>query len=418
MKKDKLILYVEDEDDIRKNTQRPLSYLCDTLILAGNGKEGLELYKQHQPDIVVSDIRMPEMDGIEMCSAIKAINPEQHIIFTTAHSESSYFLDAIEMQVDGYILKPIDYDLLEDKIKAITKQIEIKQCLAEQEVICDEITHFQDNLLCVLDKNLDVIFANQNFLTYFSVENKEKFNSMEKNIVDFFIKENDFFYPKNKQNWVKELQCLKEDNKRIISIASSQGSVKSYIISLKYIEDTQHTIISLTGITHIAKEKKHFEQKAYTDELTQIGNRTYFEEQFSHEAQIYNKVTTPLSFIIFDIDKFKYFNDTYGHQVGDTILIELASLINNKTRQNDTFARWGGEEFVCILPSTSLLNALTLAEKLRWEIEQNIFSNGLIITCSFGVAEFSNGDTKLSVMKRADDALYRAKANGRNKVES
>jgi len=418
MKKDRLILYVEDEDEIRENTWRPLNYLCDTLLLADNGKEGLELYKQHQPDIVISDIRMPEMDGIEMCKAIKTINPEQHIIFTTAHSESSYFMEAIEMQVDGYILKPIDYDLLENKINAILKQIEIKQRLKEQETLTDEIIHLQDNILCVLDNDYRVLFANKQFLTCFGVKNKETFNANMNNMGDFFIKGKGLFYPKNKQGWIKELQQIKDDNKRIVSMASSQGEIKAYIISLKYITETQHAIVILTGITHITREKSHLKQKAYTDELTGIANRAFFEEQFSQEVQKFKKHNIKLSFIIFDIDKFKHFNDTYGHQLGDTILIELAQLVKSKTRQSDTFARWGGEEFVCITPATSLENAVKLAEDLRHIIEQHIFSNGLTITCSFGVTEFGTTDSKLSVMKRADEALYRAKNNGRNKVES
>jgi len=121
------ILYVEDEELIRENTKRPLQYLCDELIVAPNGAQGLELYKHNTDiDIVVSDIKMPKMNGIEMCKAIKEINENQHIIFTTAHSENRYFMEAIEMQVDGYILKPIDYNLLENKIKSIIKHINLK----------------------------------------------------------------------------------------------------------------------------------------------------------------------------------------------------------------------------------------------------------------------------------------------------
>ncbi len=126
MNKNIIILYVEDDEYIRENTKRPLSYLCDKLIIAKDGKEGLELYNKYNPDLVVADIKMPHMTGIEMCRAIKEVNPNQHFIFTTAHNEDSYFIEAIEMQVDGYILKPIDYDLLENKIENILEQINLK----------------------------------------------------------------------------------------------------------------------------------------------------------------------------------------------------------------------------------------------------------------------------------------------------
>ena len=126
------ILYVEDEKSIRENTKRPLEYLCDELIVAEDGEQGLELYKEHNPDIIVTDIKMPKLTGIDMCKLIKEINKEQYIIFTSAHSECNYFIDAIDMQVDGYILKPIDYDLLEAKIEKIISQIHIQYEYIEQ----------------------------------------------------------------------------------------------------------------------------------------------------------------------------------------------------------------------------------------------------------------------------------------------
>ncbi|MEA1891911.1 MAG: response regulator, partial [Campylobacterota bacterium] len=90
------LLYVEDEEGIRDQLSKFLKYFSSEFFIACDGEEGLKLYKQHKPDIVVSDIKMPNMNGIEMVKAIKEINPKQHVIFTTAHSESSYFMDAID----------------------------------------------------------------------------------------------------------------------------------------------------------------------------------------------------------------------------------------------------------------------------------------------------------------------------------
>ena len=199
------LLYVEDEDGIRSQLSKFLRYFSTIVYTATNGKEGLELYKKHLPDIVISDIKMPIMNGIEMVKAIKEINQKQHIIFTTAHSESNYFMDAIDMQVDGYILKPIDLKKLEQKLEQIQEHINLK---------------------------------------------------------------------------------------------------KYYI-----------------------RHQKELEYKAYTDNLTQIYNRRYFEDILDKEIKKYQIEKTPLSLIIFDIDKFKNFNDTYGHQIGDEILKALAKII-------------------------------------------------------------------------------------------
>ncbi len=120
------ILYVEDEKQVRDELTNFLEYFSSKLYVAVDGREGFELYKENQIDIVISDINMPNMNGIEMTKHIKTIDENQHIILTTAHSESHYFIDAIECQVEGYLLKPIDLDMLESKLKKIIGQINLK----------------------------------------------------------------------------------------------------------------------------------------------------------------------------------------------------------------------------------------------------------------------------------------------------
>ena len=131
--KDIIILYVEDEPGIREGLSRFINRFAKELFIASDGKEGLELYKEHKPDLVISDIKMPNMTGIDMVKAIKKIDKEQNIIFTTAHSDSEFFLQAIDMQVDGYILKPVDLDLLDNKITSISKVIQLKKDFDKQQ---------------------------------------------------------------------------------------------------------------------------------------------------------------------------------------------------------------------------------------------------------------------------------------------
>ncbi|RLA81600.1 MAG: diguanylate cyclase response regulator [Epsilonproteobacteria bacterium] len=413
------ILYVEDEPKIRENTKRPLSYLCDELIVANDGVEGLELYKLHSPDIVVSDIKMPNMNGIDMVKAIKDIDKNQHIIFTTAHSESGFFMEAIELHVDGYILKPIDYDLLENKIENIIEQINLKERLKEQEILTNEITKLQDNILVVLDDKHNIIFSNEKFLQFFNVLNTDEFSKKYDDLYSVFLQNDYFCIPdgQDKKDWIEQIQKL-DETKRVVSILDITLFIpKSFLLSIKYMNNTSHTIITFTEITSITIEKNNFKHKAFTDELTGIYNRAYFNEEFKKEIAKFQRYKTPLSFIILDIDFFKKFNDTYGHQLGDDILVGLSNLIEQDTRATDTFARWGGEEFVKILPDTSLEDAKKVADALREKIQNHIFKDNLKVTCSFGVSQFIDDDTQESIMKKADDALYKAKENGRNKVE-
>ena len=413
------ILYVEDEEKIRENTKRPLSYLSSELLLAKNGEEGLELYKEHSPDIVVSDIKMPVMTGIDMVKEIKKINKEQAVIFTTAHSESGFFIEAIELQVDGYILKPIDYDLLEQKIETVINQIIIKKRLKEQELINHEISRFQDNLLVIFNNENNIIFLNDKFMNFFNSDNIQHFINCYQSLNTLFLKdeEQETFTSSDKINWLNDLKEF-DKSKRIVILEDAETlEKKSFLISIQYIEDTSHTIMTLTEVTSITLEKKEFEHKAFTDALTGTYNRAYFNEKIKEEIFKAQKDNSVLSLFIFDIDFFKKINDTYGHLVGDEILVELSKIVAEDTRSTDSLFRWGGEEFIKLLPNTTIENAAAVAEKLRKKIESHSFKNDLKITCSFGVTQFLDMDTEVSFIKKGDDALYEAKNNGRNVVK-
>ncbi|MEJ6121525.1 diguanylate cyclase [Vibrio sp. 2-Bac 85] len=159
------------------------------------------------------------------------------------------------------------------------------------------------------------------------------------------------------------------------------------------------------------------ERLANTDSLTNIANRKKFEEALNSEISRANRYEHALSFVIFDIDHFKLINDSFGHKIGDQVLQNMASVVVNNIRDIDVFARWGGEEFVLILPCITIEAALNFSERLRQLISQTELSKGVYITCSFGVSEYHNTDTVEDLFHRADQALYRVKNNGRNSVQ-
>jgi len=159
------------------------------------------------------------------------------------------------------------------------------------------------------------------------------------------------------------------------------------------------------------------ERMSQTDPLTRIANRKKFEEELIREKARADRYQHPLSLVIFDIDYFKTVNDTYGHQTGDQVLQELAALVMDNIRDIDFFARWGGEEFVLILPGTGLIEAHDCIEKLRQIISRHEILPDLRITCSFGVTQYQEGDKVDQMFSWIDDALYLAKHNGRNRVE-
>ncbi|MHB8292903.1 MAG: sensor domain-containing diguanylate cyclase, partial [bacterium] len=180
----------------------------------------------------------------------------------------------------------------------------------------------------------------------------------------------------------------------------------------------------LTDITNeileeqkILKEKENYKLLSEFDDLTGIYNRRAYKAKFYELFNTAMRYGRPLSLIMFDIDKFKDINDNLGHQAGDIIIKEISAAVKENLRTADYFARIGGEEFMIISPETNLNNAKEFAERLRLKIENHNFSAGSNITCSFGAVSLDKNDTEESLEYRVDLALYKAKENGRNRVE-
>jgi len=154
------------------------------------------------------------------------------------------------------------------------------------------------------------------------------------------------------------------------------------------------------------------------DTLTGIFNRYKIDNALKKQISYAKRYNTPLSIIFFDIDHFKKINDTYGHNVGDIILQELVNIVSENLREADIFGRWGGEEFIIILPNTSLVQAIQVARKLKTKIETHKFDKIDHLTCSFGVTELKDDDTSDLILIRADNFMYEAKKRGRNQIVS
>lgn len=157
---------------------------------------------------------------------------------------------------------------------------------------------------------------------------------------------------------------------------------------------------------------------ATTDSLTGIANRREFTTALGKEIDRTKRYGGALALVMYDIDHFKHVNDTFGHDVGDQVLKTITGLVSGCIRGADFFARWGGEEFVVLTPNTELVGAVALAEKLRLKVAGHPFEKAENITISLGVAAFEPNDDATTLFNKVDNALYRAKQNGRNRVET
>jgi polar amino acid transport system substrate-binding protein len=219
-------------------------------------------------------------------------------------------------------------------------------------------------------------------------------------------------------------------NKAINSINKQQHQkILNRWISVQYNKGTDYSVLyKILGILalvvliwlyrelQLRQYNKKLEILSTTDKLTGIYNRLKLDAILEYEKKLFGRFQRPLSIIMFDLDLFKKVNDNYGHKIGDDVLQTVAKIILKNKRNTDFFGRWGGEEFLVICHETDIIGARALAEKFRKAIEEHEFKTIGSVTASFGVSEFEKYDSIIKVFNKADDALYKAKNSGRNKV--
>ena len=225
------------------------------------------------------------------------------------------------------------------------------------------------------------------------------------------------------------LQIASGDLEREISPAAMKALADRLLTETRHMQATNTTLeeklaASRDDIAALQRDLDDVRRESLLDPLTKIANRKSFDEGIESAIAEAGETAEPLCLIIIDIDHFKNFNDTYGHQTGDQVLRLVAMTLKSNIKGKDLAARYGGEEFVAILPSTDLEGAIIVAENIRKAIQAKELlkrsTNEKLgrITASFGIAAYRPGDTTGSLIERADRCLYAAKHAGRNKVFS
>lgn len=176
-----------------------------------------------------------------------------------------------------------------------------------------------------------------------------------------------------------------------------------------------NTLFGLALPTLIA-DNQRLQQVAFTDAVTQVANREWLEQQARIALLRSQHQQLPLSLIVFDIDLLKKINDSYGHQTGDLALQQLCLVAQQSLRPTDILARYGGDEFVVLLPDTRLAESRAIANRILMQLQPQRIADAMPLTASFGVAEWQPGEAYSQLFQRADQALYQAKQQGRNQV--
>ncbi len=313
----------------------------------------------------------------------------------------------------GYVIWSFfDYTKMhldEEKIKKKTAQLET-------------LVNAQSNIVFFIENN-KVSIANKALKSFVGEDNLNRISMDACWFKNMFISADGSYMPdKNneKRKWVKDLLQM-DKNKRIVSILDRNKNIKTFKVDINPVSSdpgNESYLIYLNDITAIANESRILKDQANTDPLTGIYNRRKFLGILKNELNKTNIYDTQLSILMFDIDFFKKINDTYGHDTGDIVLQHLSLFIKKLIREQDTFVRWGGEEFIILMPQTSLESAVSKAEILRKSVSKIRDEYLPYFTVSFGVTSYNQGESMDVFLKRVDLALYEAKNSGRNKTVS
>jgi diguanylate cyclase (GGDEF)-like protein/PAS domain S-box-containing protein len=405
------VLYVEDEAESREKLLRVLNRRFSDIHVALDGEEGYELYHRLLPDLIITDIKMNQLSGLNMIEKIREHSDKVQIIVTTAHDDNEFFIQSIENNVNHFILKPIDLNKFHQAIQKSVYEVQLEKELEKQKKLTRAILDFQENLIFVVENNSIVEYnhAFSNFTGY------KKENPCPKacSLISLFSEEDVYYYPDTKEEWIEEF-LAKEKGTAKVSWRGKNGRKAVFILKAAEITQQGQILFVCTDITELEKESKKNALLAMIDPLTNIFNRLKFDEIFTSEFRRAERYGHSFSLIMFDIDFFKRVNDQYGHQRGDEVLTTLSTIVQQRIRECDILARWGGEEFILLVPETDSIGAAQLAESIRILIQDFPFNEEGQITCSFGISEFRSNKTKSELLRQADQALYESKKRGRN----
>ena len=447
------ILVVDDIPANVKLLEARLAAEYFEVFTAANGEEALEAVAAHQPDLVLMDVMMPVMDGFEACRRIKSDSRWMHIpvVMVTALDQVSDRVKGLEAGADDFLTKPVSdvalitrvkslvrLKMLTDELRmraAMTRELGLEAAEFDVEaaghkgrvLLVDDrrstyervvgmlqtshevkvVTDAQEALFTAADGDFELVIVSLALTNFDALRLCSQIRSLER-------------------TRLLPLLLIIDQDETSRLLRSLEIGVNDYLVRPL---DRQETLARVR--TQIRRKRytdflranvQHTLEMAATDGLTGLHNRRYLMSHLSGVVDQSASRSRPMALLIVDIDFFKRINDTYGHDAGDDVLREFAGRLRANVRGVDLVARFGGEEFVVVMPDTDLALAQGIAERLRLTVAAEPFtvSGGSLrveVTISVGIGTFDRGDdTPDTILKRADMALYRAKKSGRNQV--
>jgi two-component system cell cycle response regulator len=447
------VLVVDDVPANVKLLEARLSAEYFDVMTAVSGQEALAICERAECDVVLLDVMMPDMDGFEVCRRLKSGLTTHHIpvVMVTALDQPSDRVKGLESGADDFLTKPVsDIALIArvrslSRLKMMTDELRMRAVTSreigiespEREALAEAGRHGR---ILMVDDRPALSDRIQNMLSSEHTVDMERdptealFHAAEGNY-DLVIVSLDLdnFDGLRLCSQLRSLERTR--NVPILAIAEADNNTR--LVRALEIGVNDYLVRPFDKNEIMARVRTQIRKKRYaerlrdnvqlsiemaiTDALTGLYNRRYME---THVGTLVDQAMSrgkPLSVLILDIDYFKSINDTHGHDAGDDVLQDFATRIRKSIRGIDLACRYGGEEFVVVMPETDMAVATMVAERLRRRIASEPFpiqkgTRMIEVTISIGIAALGPNDDAAAVIKRADQALYRAKRDGRNRV--
>lgn len=447
------VLIVDDIPANVKLLEAQLAAEYFDVVTASNGAQALEICRRAECDIVLLDVMMPDMDGFEVCRRIKS-NPNTHfipVVLVTALDQPSDRLRGLEAGADDFLTKPVSDVVLIARVRSLTRlkmmtdELRMRAVTSrdiglggpERDAVAD--TGKGGRVLIIDDRassheRLAHILCAEHEVDVEPNPAEALFTAAEGNydllIVSLGLQGHDGLRlcsqarSLDRTRNVPILALIEADDRKRL-LRGLEIGVNDYLMrpvdSNELLARARTQVRRRRYTEHLRDNVQVSFEAAITDALTSLHNRRYLEshlETLTQQAHLRGK---PLTLMMLDLDFFKSINDGYGHESGDDVLREFALRVRKSIRGIDLACRYGGEEFVVVMPEADLGVAAMVGERLRRAVASEPFTidrgaKRVEVTISVGVATLECGESVADLLKRSDQALYRAKRDGRNRV--
>ena len=412
------VLYVEDDREAREHLSNYLRRRVGSLHVAADATLGLELFERYQPQVVITDMILSGMNGLQMIKMIRSIDPQVPVILVSGLSSwqnrASHVEELVNLQINQFLVKPIDGERLTGAIRHCVGRSEFLNKLK----LSSSVFMTSPLAITITDKNCNFVSVNPAFTKITGYSEAEVLGCNPR-ILSSGKHDGEFY----RQMWVELNEYGRWSGE--LWNRHKNGDLFLEWINISAIRDENGEICNYASVFADITQRLAAEEKmrhlAHHDCLTNLPNRLLLNDRLNQAILQAQRDRSELAVIYLDIDHFKNINDTLGHGVGDELILAVAQALQSSVREVDTVSRLGGDEFAILLPNVGCSEmAARLVAKIFKAASKNyqIAGRELRITLSMGVSLFpKDGENPATLLKHADSAMYLAKKEGRNSFQ-